>query len=143
MVDKANCVQLGLACADVCQALGRGIDGKQADQPSQSSLRTIEQFTTWVGLISHALDDSLIDLPIAGLWQRSRNGSSSGANGTRFLAVSTQSTMKRQLLTGGWIWTRFAVFLMYVASLCPAVAKFPLPDWPHNEYRCRCLQRSS
>ena len=75
MVDKANCVQLGLACADVCQALGRGIDGKQADQPSQSSLRTIEQFTTWVGLISHALDDSLIDLPIAGLWQRSRNGS--------------------------------------------------------------------
>ena len=67
MVDKASCIELGLACADVCQALGRGSDGKQADQSSQSSLRTIEQFTTWVGLISHASDDSLIDLPIAEL----------------------------------------------------------------------------
>ena len=52
MIDKANCVQLGLACADVYHALGRGVDGGRADQPSQPSLEEIEQFTTRVGLIS-------------------------------------------------------------------------------------------
>ena len=41
MADKANCVQLGLACAEVCQDLGQ-----RADQASQSSLRAIEQYTT-------------------------------------------------------------------------------------------------
>ena len=59
MVDKANCVQLGIACADVCQALVRGIDGRPADQLSQPSLRAIEQFTTWVGFAIHALGGSL------------------------------------------------------------------------------------
>ena len=62
MVDKTNCVQLGLACAEVCQDLGRW-----ANQANQSSLRVIEQYTTRVGLIYHVPDDSLIDLPIVGL----------------------------------------------------------------------------
>ena len=96
MVDKANCVQLGLACADACQDFSQRIDGGRADQPSQSSLRAIEQFTTWVGFSIHALGGSLTDLPIAGPWLGSRSGSSSGAKGARSLAVSTQSTMKMQ-----------------------------------------------
>ena len=69
MVDKTSCVQLGLTCANVCQALCRGIDGGPgADRPNQSSLRTIEQFTTWVWFdVLFFPDDSLIDLAIAGL----------------------------------------------------------------------------
>ena len=59
MVDKANCVQLGLACADACQDFSQRIDGGRADQPSQFSLRAIEQFTTWVGFANHALGGSL------------------------------------------------------------------------------------
>ena len=141
MVDKANCVQLGLACADVCQDLAKRIDGGRADQPSQSSLRAIGQFTTWVGFSIHALGGSLTDLPIAGPWLESRSGWSSGAKGARSLAVSTQSMMTMQSRTGGWIWTRFVVTLMYVAHFCWAIAEFLLPDQPCNEGRCRCLQR--
>ena len=59
MVDRSNCVQLGLACADVCQDLAQMIDGGRADQPDQSSLRAIEQFTTWVGFSNCSLGGSL------------------------------------------------------------------------------------
>ena len=141
MVDKSNCVQLGLAVADACQYLAQRIDGGRADQPDQSSLRAIEQFTTWVGFVIHALGGSLTDLPIAGPWLGSRSGWSSGAKGARSLAVLTQSTMTMRSRTGGWTWTRFVVTLMYVAHFCWAIAEFLLPDRPCNEDRCRCLQR--
>ena len=48
MINKANYVELGLACAEVCRALDRGTNGGQIDQPSQSVLTAIEQLTTWV-----------------------------------------------------------------------------------------------
>ena len=123
MVDRSNCVQLGLACADACQDLAQRIDGGRADQPDQSSLRAIEQFTTWVGFANHILGSSLTDLPIAGPWLGSRSGWSSGAKGARSLAVSTQSTMKIQSRIGGWIWTTFAIILTCVTSLYLAVAE--------------------
>ena len=125
MVDRSNCVQLGLACADACQDLAQRIDGGRADQPDQSSLRAIEQFTTWVGFANHILGSSLTDLPIAGPWLGSRSGWSSGAKGARSLAVSTQSMMTMQSRTGGWIWTRFVIILMCVTSLCLAVTESP------------------
>ena len=46
MVSKADYVELGLTCADVCEALARGIDRRQADQLSQSVLEAIERLTT-------------------------------------------------------------------------------------------------
>ena len=140
MVDKANCVQLGLACADACQDLAQRIDGGREDQPDQSSLRAIEQFTTWVGFKNHALDGTPTDLLTAGPWLGSRSGWSSGAKGARSLAVSTQSMMTMQSRTGDWIWTRFVVVLMYVTSLCLAVAESPLSGRPRDEDRCKRFQ---
>jgi hypothetical protein len=38
--------KLGLACADVCRALDRGLNGRQADQLTRSVFEAIEQLTT-------------------------------------------------------------------------------------------------
>ena len=48
MANKADYVELGLACADVCKALDRGIKGRNLDDLSQSVREAIEQLTTWV-----------------------------------------------------------------------------------------------
>ena len=45
MVNKTDYVELGLICADICQILNRGMDGRQADQLSQSVLQAIEKLT--------------------------------------------------------------------------------------------------
>jgi len=45
MINKADYVGLGLTCAGVCEALNRGMDGRQADQLSQSVLEAIEKLT--------------------------------------------------------------------------------------------------
>ena len=45
MVDKAEYVELVLACADVCKSLDRGTNGGRTDQLSQSVLTAIEQLT--------------------------------------------------------------------------------------------------
>ena len=45
MAKKANYVELGLTCADVCEVLGWRIDGKRADQLSQPTLEVIEKST--------------------------------------------------------------------------------------------------
>ena len=46
MVNKADYVELGLTCADVCEALNRGVDKRRADQLSQPVLGAIEKLTT-------------------------------------------------------------------------------------------------
>jgi len=46
MISKADYVELGLTCAGVCETLTRRMDGRQADQLSQSVLEAIEEFTT-------------------------------------------------------------------------------------------------
>ena len=46
MVDRKGYVKLGLACADVCRALDRGLDSRQADQLTRSVLEAIEQLAT-------------------------------------------------------------------------------------------------
>ena len=45
MINKADYVDLGLACADVCIALDRGMKGRRADALSQSVCDAIEQLT--------------------------------------------------------------------------------------------------
>jgi hypothetical protein len=49
MVDNMDYVGLGLSCANVCRALGRGINGKKLDEFSQSSYDAANQLTLWVG----------------------------------------------------------------------------------------------
>jgi hypothetical protein len=45
-MNKTDYVDLGLACADVCKALDRGMKGRQADELSPSVSEAIEQLTT-------------------------------------------------------------------------------------------------
>jgi len=45
VINEADCVDLGLACADVCIALDRGMKGREVNEFSQSVLEAIEQLT--------------------------------------------------------------------------------------------------
>lgn len=45
MLNEENYFELGLACADVCNALDRGISGRRADELSESVLIAIEKLT--------------------------------------------------------------------------------------------------
>ena len=46
MTNEEDCVELGLACADVCTALSRGLDGKQMKDLNDSVREGIKQLTT-------------------------------------------------------------------------------------------------
>lgn len=48
MANKADCVELGLACADVCKALDWGMNGKKLDDLSQSVREAIVHLIGWV-----------------------------------------------------------------------------------------------
>ena len=60
MANKVDYVELGLACADVCGALDRGMNGKKLDDLSQSVRNAINQLTTWVKPTTCNLDSSLM-----------------------------------------------------------------------------------
>ena len=45
MANKVGYVELGLTCADVCEALNRGMNRKQAEQFGQSIFGAIERLT--------------------------------------------------------------------------------------------------
>ena len=46
MVNKLDCVELGLSCADVCGALHQVTNGKTLDEPSQSVYDAMNQLTS-------------------------------------------------------------------------------------------------
>ena len=45
MANKVDYVKLGLTCADVCEALNRGMDKRRVDQLSQPVLGAIDKLT--------------------------------------------------------------------------------------------------
>ena len=45
MANKTDYVDLGIACADVCRALHRGMNGKSLDELSGPVREAIEQLT--------------------------------------------------------------------------------------------------
>jgi hypothetical protein len=53
MANDMDYVDLGLACADVCTAIGRGMSGKTPDDLSQSVRDAIAQLTTCVKPAMH------------------------------------------------------------------------------------------
>ena len=59
MANESDYVELGLACADVCKALHRGMNGKTLDGLSQSVREAIEQLTRWVKSGMHIIHNSL------------------------------------------------------------------------------------
>ena len=46
MINQTDYVELGLACADVCTALDRGLDGKRLSDLNNSVCQAINQLTT-------------------------------------------------------------------------------------------------
>ena len=46
MINETDYVELGLACADICTALGRGMNGKKLGELGQSVSDAIGQLTT-------------------------------------------------------------------------------------------------
>ena len=46
MANRTDYVELGLACAEVCKTLERGMNGRRMDELSQSVFEAIEQLTT-------------------------------------------------------------------------------------------------
>ena len=59
MINQADYVALGLACADVCTALDRGLSGKKLNDLNNSAREAIKQLTTWVTPVIHTLRTSL------------------------------------------------------------------------------------
>ena len=50
MIDEVDYIELGLACADVCTALDRGLEGKLPNELDDSMYEAINQLTTSVNL---------------------------------------------------------------------------------------------
>jgi len=46
LVNRADCVELGLACADVCTALDQGLEGKRLNDLNSSVREAINRLTT-------------------------------------------------------------------------------------------------
>ena len=81
MANKVDYVELGLACADVCTTLKRGLDEKSEDDLSDSVRKAIKQLRRWVtpkAQLEHLVDDAFCLTP--GRWRRSKRGSSSWEN---------------------------------------------------------------
>jgi hypothetical protein len=45
MINEADCVELGLACAEVCTALNRGLNGKSLKDLNDPVCEAINQLT--------------------------------------------------------------------------------------------------
>ena len=45
MIDRTDCIELGLACADICTALGRVLNGKMLNDLDTSVREAINQLT--------------------------------------------------------------------------------------------------
>ena len=67
MLNKQDYVELGLACADVCRALDRGVNGRRLEEIGQSVREAIEQLTTWVQPLTSIVHNPLTAPLIAGL----------------------------------------------------------------------------
>jgi len=46
MINQVDYVELGLACADVCKVLDRGLEGRSLDDLNNSVLEAIKQLKT-------------------------------------------------------------------------------------------------
>ena len=99
MANRSDYIELGLACADVCKALDRGMNGKKLDDLNQSVCEAINQLTTWAELATHSLDSALLTLLIAELWRRFKGRSSNRTDGTQ----SREFFKRAMIRTGSWL----------------------------------------
>ena len=59
MSNKTDYVELGLTCAEICEALKRGTDGRELDDLSQSVREAIARLEMWAHPV-HGPDNSLM-----------------------------------------------------------------------------------
>ena len=143
MANKTDYVELGLACADVCRALDRGMKGRKLDDLSQSVREAIAQLTTWVKPVIYTLDNSPTTLLIAGLWQRFKGRSSSRASGTRSLDSSMRRAIRMRSGPGNWTSTGSFTSSTCVPSPLCVTANLPVSDRTGNKYKCSRFRHSS
>ena len=94
MATKSDYVELGLACANVCKALERGMNGKNIRDLSRSVCEAMDLLTMWVKVMVLSSSSSLTTLLIVGLWQRSERRSSNKADGTQPFDLSTRRMVR-------------------------------------------------
>ena len=102
MINEEDYVDLGLACAEVCKVLDRGMNGRRVNELSQPVFEAIGQSTTWVESATHTPGHLLTKISTAGLWPGSRGRSSSGVNDALSLDSSTPRPTEMRLPLGGW-----------------------------------------
>ena len=66
--NQQDCVDLGISCANVCEALGQGLKGRRLDELSESLLEAIGELSTWVGPPMRMSRVLLTGVPIAERW---------------------------------------------------------------------------
>ena len=76
MGNESDYIDLGLSCAEVCDALDQGLKGKRWDELDQLVLGAVGQLTTYVEVPMSILGGVLTDVTIAGIWPRWRGRSS-------------------------------------------------------------------
>ena len=59
MGNKTDYVELGLACAEICEALKQETNGRKLEDLSQSVRDAIAQLKTWAKLMTRGFDNSL------------------------------------------------------------------------------------
>ena len=58
MANRSEYVELGLACAEVCRALDRGMNGKKVDDLTPSVREAVNRLTVWVKPARRSLGSS-------------------------------------------------------------------------------------
>jgi len=101
MSNKRDYIELGLDCANICETLDRGMNGKKLGDLSQSVCEAINQLVAWVNQAIHSLDTSLTMFSNAEQWQRSKGRSLNRAGGMQSPGYSMRRTTRKQLLPGG------------------------------------------
>ena len=138
MANRADYVELGLDCADVCGALDRGIRGRRLDDLNPPVLEAITRLTTWVEPMMVTLDNLLTTFLIAGLWRRSKGRSSNRASGMRSLELSMRRAIRKRSGPGKRTSAR-----SYKSSTCvPSPLYVAATDQPASDRACDKHKRS-
>ena len=95
MLNKLDYVDLGLACADVCGALDRGVNGRRLEDISQPVREAIEQLTMWVQPVTSVTCNPLTAPAIAEQQLEFKRGSSRNVGGVCSLGSPTRKMTRR------------------------------------------------
>ena len=144
MADEADYVDIGLLCADVCEALELGMDVKSMDDLNKLSFDAITQLSTWVELAKcifcpstdHRPDCRTVAEIQERVLKRSANGGSSRAlrlredkdvitawklDLSRISQVFNVCSMcfyfvvvNRSIFRPNWLWTLTSSLLIYI-----------------------------